>query len=80
MDGRLTRAACGHPGRVVIGTYVECLKKFCDGLPGKLRCKHCGSDKIESFEGVNVPSGAKRCLDCGRLKWDWAAHEEDDGA
>lgn len=60
----------------MIGTYVECLTRFCTGLPNKEHCKHCGSDKIEPFTAPNVPDGATHCLPCGRVTWTWST---DDG-
>jgi len=37
IDGKLTLAPCGHEGRVVIGTYVECLRKCHKDTPAPVK-------------------------------------------
>lgn len=69
LTGRLVQAACGHPGQVVIGTYVECLAPNCDGLPGRPKCNRCGSGKIEPFSAAHMPPDAVHCVDCGSVWW-----------
>lgn len=68
MSGRLTKAACGHPGRVVIGTYVECLRSRCDGLPG-VTCPKCGSSRVHPFVCQGVPEGTMACEPHGHVWW-----------
>ena len=39
MSGRRDKAPCGHDGEYVIGTYVRCLTKGCDGQPKRTHFK-----------------------------------------
>lgn len=68
MTGRRGTAPCGHDGEHVIGQFVTCSVRGCDGLPGK-KCKQCGSGRLEAFTAPLVPDGAEHCLDCGKVRW-----------
>lgn len=65
-NGKPATAPCGHPGRHVIGSYVECLAAC-----HKLKCSHCGGSSFSPFVGPMVPDGAVSCDSCGKLRWSW---------
>lgn len=70
--GRIVIADCGHQGEVVIGTFIRCLTKGCDGKakpksnavptpidPEKTEplCRKCGSTNLV-FQGHNPMTGS----------------------
>lgn len=76
--GKPAKAPCGHPGRVVIGAYIECLKAGCDGrkpdfadeeaTPTLDRCPKCGSLDVEDFDIYYLGHyKGKHCKPCGAV-------------
>jgi hypothetical protein len=73
VSGRLTLAACGHPGRFVIGQYIECLSRNCDGIKRCTPpCAVCGSFATRPFVTEGMPDKAWACDPCGKVFWSWA--------
>jgi hypothetical protein len=75
-----TLAPCGHPGRVVIGTYVECSLKCAEksapvrGVPGHVvmcACKPCQVRR----DGVRIVLRSKDGKDVVSMPWDGIARQ-----
>ena len=78
MTGRRMPAPCGHDGVCVIGSYVACLRPNCDGAASTgPRCDRCGSGQLEPFSAPFVPTGATRCVPCGRVWWGGVGADEE---
>ena len=81
MNGKPAIAPCGHPGEHVVGQYIRCLTKGCDGLPPepdefgfelveeatKDLCPDflCRSSDVEAFSAPFTPF-TMHCNACGK--------------
>ena len=61
MSGKRATAPCGHAGEHVIGQYVRCLRRGCDGTPPApaARCRHLNGVRFDEASRAWV------CEDCG---------------
>jgi hypothetical protein len=85
VSGLRATAPCGHAGEVVIGTFIKCLTKGCDGVPKKPAaaaptiakthyCPSCRSLETERFLIDGSPlhvrdKDAWHCWSCGDVFW-----------
>lgn len=83
MNGKLAIAPCGHIGEFVVGQFVQCLTKGCDGLPPGdfsdddvtptlnlfdiFNCTKCQSTDTKPFPHASFSPGLYHCIDCGNV-------------
>jgi hypothetical protein len=71
-DGKIATAPCGHPGEIVVGTFVRCLYGCKDDSKVTPHCPKCFSTEIEPYEWIvdlwsNTKKRGMHCVPCGHV-------------